>query len=130
VTEDTLKGKYYDKKRIPAYTDRVLFRSLPGFVGNLRLQVWCASSSLVAIAVHLSPFISCLYLNSARNVPLLALSLSGGQSYESIESASTSDHKPVRAAFELETTSGPLDILNDPQGTCACHWCVPLSVPA
>ena len=39
VTEDTLRGKYYDKKRIPAYTDRVLFRSLPGFVGNLRLQV-------------------------------------------------------------------------------------------
>jgi len=60
LSEDTLKGKYYDKKRIPAYTDRVLFRSLPGFVGNLRLQV-CARRpphsvpsprSFIAITVH------------------------------------------------------------------------------
>ena len=28
-----LKG-YYDAKRLPAYTDRILYRSLPGFTGN------------------------------------------------------------------------------------------------
>ena len=31
-----LKG-YYDAKRLPAYTDRILYRSLPGFTGN----EWC-----------------------------------------------------------------------------------------
>lgn len=29
-------ASFYDKKRIPSYTDRVLYRSLPGFVDNIQ----------------------------------------------------------------------------------------------
>ena len=28
---------FYDKKRIPSYTDRVLYKSLPGFIDNMKL---------------------------------------------------------------------------------------------
>jgi hypothetical protein len=37
VTVAQLKD-YYDPKRLPAYTDRILYRSLPGFVDNLQLM--------------------------------------------------------------------------------------------
>jgi hypothetical protein len=30
-------GEFYDEKRIPSYTDRVLFKSLPAFTQNLKL---------------------------------------------------------------------------------------------
>jgi hypothetical protein len=29
---------FYDKKRIPSYTDRVLYKSLPGFIDNMKLS--------------------------------------------------------------------------------------------
>lgn len=60
---------FYDKKRIPSYTDRVLYKSLPGFMDNMKL----------------SSFYSC-------------------------ENVSSSDHKPVVCAFELETTDGGINI--------------------
>ena len=54
---------HYDAKRIPAYTDRILYRSLPGFAENLQLL-----------------------------------------SFECCEGVTSSDHKPVKTSFELQTT--------------------------
>lgn len=64
--------KFYDRKRLPSFTDRVLFRSLPRFVSNLTLE-----------------------------------------SFQSIEKAESSDHKPVKAVFSLRTDDGADGILVD-----------------
>jgi hypothetical protein len=56
---------FYDPKRIPSFTDRILFKTLPGFKENITAEA-----------------------------------------FESCEGAISSDHKPVRAAFQIETTGG------------------------
>eukprot|EP01035_Chromulina_nebulosa_P023805 gene23805-30883_t len=55
--------EFYDKKRIPSFTDRVLFKSAPIFAENIHTDF-----------------------------------------FESCESVSSSDHKPVIAGFTLHTT--------------------------
>lgn len=66
--------KFYDPKRIPSFTDRILTKSLPGFRENLTPEV-----------------------------------------FESIENATSSDHKPVRATFEILTTGGAKGIHVKPE---------------
>lgn len=58
---------YYSEKRLPSYTDRILYKSLPRFSSD----------------EHIRP----LY-------------------FESCEIASSSDHKPVRACFEIKLVDG------------------------
>ena len=72
-SEKTIEA-YYHHKRIPSYTDRILFKSLPTF------ENWCSS----------------LF-------------------FESCEAANSSDHKPVRAGFNLYLSEGDADILVDRQ---------------
>eukprot|EP00428_Durinskia_dybowskii_P069926 CAMPEP_0170390526 /NCGR_PEP_ID=MMETSP0117_2-20130122/19194_1 /TAXON_ID=400756 /ORGANISM="Durinskia baltica, Strain CSIRO CS-38" /LENGTH=646 /DNA_ID=CAMNT_0010646579 /DNA_START=65 /DNA_END=2005 /DNA_ORIENTATION=+ len=63
---------FYHHKRIPSFTDRILFKSLPAFKSNL-----------------VNHF------------------------FESCEQAVSSDHKPVRAGFEVTLVKGDDDILVD-----------------
>jgi hypothetical protein len=77
ITSETTKGgvdSYYHKKRIPSFTDRILFKSLPTF------QDGCQ--------------------------PLF---------FESCEAATSSDHKPVRAGFNVKLIKGAADIIVDRQ---------------
>jgi hypothetical protein len=69
---------YYNTKRLPSYTDRILYRSLPGF----------------------EYFISEGY-------------------FESCEYVTSSDHKPVRAFFLIDTVPGDkgIHLLADGKGT-------------
>lgn len=62
--------QFYDQKRTPSYTDRILFRSMPSFAK------FCVSESFI-----------------------------------SFEECITSDHKPVRATFNLTPTPGAAGIL-------------------
>ena len=57
--------RFYNLQRMPSYTDRILSKSLPGFVENVQMKC-----------------------------------------FESCERVLSSDHKPVRAFFELQTTLG------------------------
>jgi hypothetical protein len=68
--------EFYDKKRTPSYTDRILYRSMPNFEKN------CTPLSFV-----------------------------------SFEDVLTSDHKPVRATFNLTPTIGSKDILVNRKAT-------------
>jgi hypothetical protein len=65
---------YYHKKRIPSYTDRILYKS------SVTFQNWVS--------------------------PLF---------FESCENALSSDHKPVRAGFNLKISKGENDIVVDRQ---------------
>lgn len=65
---------YYHHKRIPSYTDRILFKSLSTFSDHCRALF-----------------------------------------FESCEAAVSSDHKPVRAGFQIKLTKGSQDILVDRQ---------------
>lgn len=56
---------FYHGKRLPSYTDRILYKSLPGFASKLQVD-----------------------------------------KFESIEAMASSDHKPVRAFFSVETSMG------------------------
>lgn len=67
---DNSVSNYYHPKRIPSYTDRILYKSLPIFQNNIKN----------------------LY-------------------FESCEHAISSDHKPVRAGFEININKGKQDIL-------------------
>ena len=69
VTETTSIENFYDKKRLPSFTDRILYCSLPGFKKNLRSKY----------------FVSC-------------------------EDCKSSDHKPVKASFELKTVEDIRDL--------------------
>ena len=60
---------FYHGKRLPSYTDRILYKSLPGFASQLLVD-----------------------------------------GFESVEAMTSSDHKPVRAFFRLETSLGALGI--------------------
>ncbi len=57
---------YYHHKRIPSYTDRILYKSMPAFKHNIR--------------------------------PMF---------FQSVETAISSDHKPVRAGFQVSTCPVP-----------------------
>ena len=78
LNDDDLNGQaksvttYYDPKRLPSYTDRILYKSLETYK-------------------------SCLQ-------PLF---------FESCEEVMSSDHKPVRAGFEVSLVRGASDILVD-----------------
>jgi hypothetical protein len=72
-SEDRI-DKFYDPKRIPSFTDRILFKSLPGFREKITAE-----------------------------------------SFESCEHAASSDHKPVRASFQIETTGGAKGIHVKPE---------------
>lgn len=74
VSSDTKRSvsTFYHPKRIPSFTDRILFKSLPAFKHNL-----------------VNHF------------------------FESCEQAVSSDHKPVRAGFEVTLVRGDEDILVD-----------------
>ena len=63
-------SNFWDMKRLPSFTDRILYKSLPAFKDRL----------------------------------------SPGK-FTSLESVTSSDHKPVQASFELETIGGLNDIL-------------------
>lgn len=65
---------FYHPKRIPSFTDRILFKSQPTFRSNLRSYF-----------------------------------------FESCEQAVSSDHKPVRAGFEVKLTRAEHDIVVDKQ---------------
>lgn len=69
-------GPKYQEKRIPSWTDRILFRSLPGFKGRLQ---------------ELGPFQAC-------------------------NGVTSSDHKPVRAAFTLMPSLAPPEVCSEDQG--------------
>lgn len=69
---------YYNSKRIPSFTDRILFKSLDTF----------------------KPCLSPLF-------------------FESCEKALSSDHKPVRAGFELHVSKGSSDIFVEKK---IVHW--------
>jgi hypothetical protein len=56
---------YYNAKRLPSYTDRILYKSLPGFANDLK-----------------------------------------SISFESCEDVKSSDHKPVKASFNVLTKLG------------------------
>ena len=71
---DEIVTNFYDPKRIPSFTDRILFKSLPGFHENITTVL-----------------------------------------FESVEEVGSSDHKPVRAAFEIETCSGARGIHVKPE---------------
>lgn len=66
---------YYHIKRLPSYTDRILYKSLPAFQG--------------------------------KNLQTLF--------FESVEGATSSDHKPVQAGFEIRLCGGKDDIRVDSQ---------------
>lgn len=74
VTELSLENldQFYNEKRIPSFTDRILYKSLPTFSNSLK------------------------YLF-----------------FDSCERATSSDHKPVRAGFQLSLSKGKEDILVD-----------------
>lgn len=60
---------FYDKKRLPSFTDRILHTSLPGFKENLM-----------------------------------------NRTFESVEQCLSSDHKPVRASFDIDTVEDIHDL--------------------
>ncbi len=66
---------YYRDNRLPSYTDRILYKSLPGFRHHLEVNA-----------------------------------------FESCEDVLISDHKPVRASFNLQTTPGPAGIVINKDG--------------
>jgi C2 domain len=66
---DNAVTKFYDKKRLPSYCDRILFKSWECYEGNLNCEF-----------------------------------------FESCELVTSSDHKPVRASFTLETCGGLKEI--------------------
>jgi hypothetical protein len=65
---------FYHKKRIPSFTDRILYKSMPAFASNVNNLF-----------------------------------------FESCEQAVSSDHKPVRAGFELAIGKGDRGIAVDKQ---------------
>lgn len=67
-------SQYYHPKRIPSFTDRILYKSMPAFAGTL-----------------INHF------------------------FESCETVVSSDHKPVRAGFELALCKGEAEIAVDRQ---------------
>lgn len=67
-------SKFYHHKRIPSFTDRILYKSMPTFSANVKNMF-----------------------------------------FESCENAVSSDHKPVRAAFEVKISKGEQGIVVDKQ---------------